>query len=236
MSHDHPAKYYNNRGYEATFEDGKWIATMRGYKTPDGRIIGRGGPAHPDDMPIAKFTLAPIYKVLSVDGRTVSGLSDLSMPVHETFHDVLLDSRDLLGAPAFRNKPESADERKLFAAAFDAAQKIRNSVSVLNVNHMYFTLNPSLFFFADCFARDKSGAFWLMFAVPQSQDLSSPDARDTFGLASYVLEAGEYVPANATVRIGAWVLSPTGFRFKEVSNDRVGARDRIIDYIMEPPF
>ena len=229
--------YYNSRGYEATFdgEANRWIAVARGYVAPNGTFVKRGGPEHPSDKPIAKFTLDPIWSLCGY-GRSVIPLPDLPLSVHETFHDALLANRDLLGNVMFRNKPDDDAERRLFAAAYDAAQKIRASVSVLNVNQMFFMLNPPIFFFADCFARDKSGAFWLMFCVPQELDLSNAIIQTMFGLTSYVLEAGEYVPANETVRLGAWKIAPTGCRFVEVPNDRIAARDAVISSLQEPPF
>lgn len=226
-----PTRHYNSCGHEAVYDPEADVChvTVRGYTTSDGRIVERGGLANPDDKIVAKFTLDTSCGKLA--GRSADGQPEVGQPIAETFHDALLDRRDLLGAPDFRNKPSNDAERRLFAAAYDAAQKVRNSSTVLGVNKLVFSLNPSLFALVDCFARDKAGAFWLMkLGEPKLHALDLP-------LAAYVLEAGEYIPANATVRCGVWYLSPSGRpAFTEVPNDRITTRNIVIDRLMSTPF
>lgn len=251
--------FYNPKGDEAAFDGARWSIVVRGCKKPSGEIVVRGGPSHPGDEPVMRFDLRDIsaaFAPSSVSAHPPSGGAAANLPqpssigaaanlpqllhgvevpppVRETFHDALLDYRDLLGNTTFRNKPVSPGERRLFAAAYDAAQVIRGKVSVLGVSTFHFMLSPSLCFRADCFARDAQGAFWLMWCA------SVVPGRDTsrnLSLAPYVLEQGGYVPSNASVRLGVWALTTTGARFAEVRNDRIAARDAIIDYIGNPPF
>lgn len=222
-----PTIHYNPRGYEATYDPASdtCAVAVRGFINANGKAIERGGPNHPDDRVLARFTIQ------SVDGLTAFGQSNR---VRDIFHDALLDRRDLLGIPMFRHDPKDAAERRLFAAAFDAAQRIRAKASVLSVGRLFFSLDPSLFTLVDCFARDKSGAFWLMFSCPDSPP--PPDAGRILPLAAYVLEAGEYVPSTAVVRLGVWSLFPAGPRFSEVPNDRIAARDAVISHLLKTPF
>lgn len=228
-----PTIHYNPRGYEAAYDPAANICTVtvRGYKAPDGRIVERGGPLHAEDKRITTF------RIKGIDGQSASGQPS---PVRETFHDALRDQRDLLGAPMFRNKPADDAERRLFAAAYDAAQKIRAKTTVLGVDKVIFSLNPSMSAVADCFARDAAGSFWLMFCAIAPFGKPGVDVRNTFGqvpvLSAYILEAGEYVPANATIRLGAWTIAPAGQRFTEIPNDRIAARDAVIKRLLTPPF
>lgn len=230
-----PTIRYNNRGYEATYDPASdtCAVVVRGFIDANGKAVERGGPAHPDDKVLARFTIS------SVDGRTAFGLSS---PVRDTFHDALADRRDLLGAPVFRHKPADDAERRLFAAAFDAAQKVRSNSTILGVNKLLFSLCPSLFAVVDCFSHDKSGAFWLMMADIQNPQAGFGGARApvrsdfSLPLAAYILEAGEYVPSTATVRLGVWSLAPTGPRFAEIPNDRAAARDAVIAHLCNTPF
>lgn len=215
------AVQYNPRGYEATLDNGGNTCTVivRGYQS-GGSFIERGGPAHPDDRVLARLTIANI-------GAT--GFSP--SPVRDTFIDSLSNRRDLLGNPDFRHKPADDAERRLFAAAYDAAQKIRAKMTVLGCDTLLFTLAPSAFSVVDCYARD-TRSFWLMNA--------RFDGRTAFDqpllLAAYILERGGYVPATASVRLGVWNLAATGAKFSEVPNDRAAARDLIIDHLCDTPF
>ncbi len=222
--------HYNNDGYEAVYNPGSDTCevTVRGYSKPDGSFVRRGGPAHPDDKPILRISL-------DTSCAKLAGVADcVPKAVRETFHDVLWDRRDLLGAPLFRNKPADDAERRLFAAAYDAAQKVRSSSTILGVDKLAFATEPPLFDTVDCFCRDKSGAFWLMLC--DAGDAKDCDIGRRLSLAAYVLEAGEYVPTNAAVRLGVWRLAPNGCRFAEVVNDRIAARDAVIRHLLTPPF
>lgn len=216
------AVQYNPRGYEATLDNGgnSCSVIVRGCRS-GGSFIERGGPAHPDDRVLARFTISRF------DGRTEFGQPN----VRDTFIDSLSDRRDLLGDPDFRHKPADDAERRLFAAAYDAAQKIRAKMTVLGCDTLLFTLAPSAFSVVDCYARD-AHCFWLMNA--------SIDGRTVFDqpllLAAYILERGGYVPATASVRLGVWNLAATGAKFSEVPNDRAAARDLIIDHLCDTPF
>ena len=231
--------HYNPRGYEAVYDPASdsCIVTVRGVKTPDGKIAERGGPSHPDDKPIATFALREscaaiaLWRTASPGAPCAKPCPAAPSPVCETFQDTLLDRRDLLGAPVFRNQPKDALERRLFALAYDAAQKVRSGAVVLGAGRLLFMLAPGLFAPVDCLCRDRSGAFWLM----QFTDMNSVVALE-LRLAAYVLEAGEYVPANTAVRLGVWTVSPSGPRFAEVSNDRIVARDAVIAHLMSTPF
>lgn len=225
-----PTKHYNPRGYEAVYDPKRGVCcvTIRGYKTPDGKIVERGGLMNPDDKPVAAC------EITTYTGNIAQEDWHIVHPhIRHTFHDALADRRDLLGNPDFRHKPSDDEQRRRFAAAYDAAQKIRNGSTILGVDKMLFVLNPSLFANVDCFTRDSSGAFWLMFCgEAQEKKTSSLHA----SLAAYVLEAGEYVPAGATVRLGLWALTQTGPRFTEVPNDRITARDAVIAHLLKTPF
>lgn len=233
MAYHLPGKYYDNLGHEAVYDPtaNALHVTVRGYVAPNGKFVERGGPLNPDDKPLAQFDI-PCCTALLPDGGASNPL-DLPSPVRDTFHDSLADRRDLLGDPEFRNKPQTPEERRMFAAAYDAAQKIRAKATILGVNHPFFSLNPSLFAVADCFARDVSGAFWLMFATGRLRATS--DFKLLASLSAYVLEA-EYVPANAQVRLGAWQIETGGATFVEVLNDRIAARDAVIGHLMKTPF
>lgn len=216
------AVFYNPRGYEATLDEGgnTCSVVVRGYQS-GGKFIERGGPAHSEDRVLARFTIQRF------DGRTATDQPN----VRDTFIDSLADRRDLLGAPVFRHKPADDAERRLFAAAYDAAQKIRAKMTVLGCDTLLFTLAPSAFSVVDCYARDAHG-FWLMNA--------SIDGRTVFDqslpLAAYILERGGYVPVTASVRLGVWNLAATGAKFTEIPNDRAAARDLIIDHLCDTPF
>ena len=217
---------YNPNGEEAAFNGEKWNIVVRGYTDPNDKFVVRGGQTHPDDKVLARFDLPCALPKDSVVSANQS--------VNETFHDALLDCRDLVGAPMFRNKPLSDTERRLFAAAYDAAQKVRANSSILAVHKMVFSFHPSFYLWVDCYARDASGAFWLMFLA-----YNEPDAKvasKELSIAAYVLEKGGFVPSNATVRIGVWVASMSGARFVEVPNDRIAARDAVIRHLLTPPF
>ena len=245
-----PTIHYSPRGYEATYDPATdtCAVVVRGYVRPDGKIVERGGPAHPDDKVIARFTIANLGAASSNLGATgfstshpanIGATGFSPSPVRETFHDSLSDRRDLLGNPDFRHRPSDAAERRLFAAAFDAAQKIRARLNVLAVNHLVFSLNPSLFAVVDCFARDAHG-FWLMNAeIPQAgfgAAIGPVRSDQSLPLAAYILERGGYVPATASVRLGVWSLLPTGAKFSEIPNDRAAARDAVIDHLCATPF
>lgn len=242
-----PAIHYNNRGYEATYNPASdaCVVTVRGFKTVDGRYVERGWPTNPGDRPLAKFTLSTSCATLVAEHSQSAVLkslapTSLSPRVVDTFHDALLDRRDLLGAPLFRHKPDGDVERRYFAAAYDAAQKVRSNSTILGVGKLLFSLSPSLFAIVDCFSRDKSGAFWLMVAETPNPRARFEAARSpvhsVLPLAAYVLEVGEYVPANATVRLGVWSLLPVGPSFVEVPNNRIAARDAVISHLLATPF
>jgi len=226
-----PTIHYNNRGYEATYDPASdtCAVVVRGFIDANGKAVERGGPAHPDDKVLARFTIP------SVDGSLgAAGFSPLPSPVRDTFHDALADRRDLLGAPVFRHKPADDAERRLFAAAFDAAQKVRSGSTILGVDKLLFSLCPSLFAVVDCFSRDKSGAFWLMLC--STANIGAGGFSRHLPLAAYILEAGEYVPSTATVRLGVWSLALAGPRFTEIPNDRIAARDAVIAHLCDTPF
>lgn len=210
-------------GYEASYDAAKGTChvVVRGYESPDGKFVERGGPSHTDDKVLAEFDLK------GIDGREYR-----RDPVRETFEDALIDCRDILGSPVFRNKPADVLERYHFAAAYDAAQKVKAKMTVLGVGKIVFSLNPSHFAIVDCFARDKAGAFWLM--------MCGNDSIGAYGqsllLAAYALEAGGYVPSNASVRLGVWLATQSGPRFTEVPNDRAKARDIVIADLIKTPF
>ena len=227
-----PTVHYNPRGYKATYDPASdtCAVAVRGFIDANGRIVERGGPAYPDDKVVNRL-------MLTTNCASLAGCPD-SRPlprVVDTFHDALVDRRDLLGVPMFRHKPADDAERRLFAAAYDAAQKIRSKMNVLSVGQLFFSLVPSLFAIVDCFSRDSSGAFWLMNARKFDGVVASP-APSPLSLAAYVLEAGEYIPSTAVVRLGVWFLTPAGPRFAEVPNNRVAARDAVIAHILKPPF
>lgn len=219
------AVHYNPRGYEATLDEGgdSCSVAVRGFKYGDG-FVERGGPSHQDDRVLARFTIRRLG---------VQEPFGTSANVRDTFIDTLADRRDLLGNPDFRHKPAGDSERRLFAAAYDAAQKIRSKMSVLGYDKLVFTLVPSAFSVVDCFARDVSGAFWLMSATDRAAPFVGGQ---TLPVAAYALERGGYVPGTASIRLGVWRLSPAGATFEEVPNNRVAVRDIIIDGLCEPPF
>ena len=221
-----PTIHYNPRGYEATYDPASdtCAVAVRGFIDANGKAIERGGPDHNDDKILARFTIS------SIDCRTAFDQSN----VRDTFHDALADHRDLIGYPIFRHKPSDDAERRLFAAAYDAAQKVRSNSTILGVDKLLFSLIPSLFAIVDCFSRDKSGAFWLMLSCHDSR--ASSRVINYLPLAAYVLEAGEYVPSTATVRLGVWSLTLTGPRFTEVPNDRIAARDAVVSHLLKTPF
>ena len=227
------AVFYNPRGYEATLDEGgnSCSAVMRGYQS-GGKFISRGGPAHPEDRVLARFTI-PRFDIQT---------ATVQPNVRDTFIDSLADYRDLLGAPMFRHKPADDAERRLFAAAYDAAQKIRAKMLVLGCDTLLFTLEPSAFSIVDCYARDVSGAFWLMAVETPNPQAGCGTAESpvrsgqSLLLAAYILETGEYVPSTAAVRLGVWNLSATGAKFTEIPNDRAAARDLIIDHLCDAPF
>lgn len=226
------AVFYNPRGYEATLDEGgnSCSVVVRGYQSGTS-FVERGGPAHPDDHILARFTIQRL------GGETASALPN----VRDTFIDSLADRRDLLGDPDFRHTPADGAERRLFAAAYDAAQKIRAKMTVLGCDTLLFTLAPSAFSVVDCYARDAHG-FWLMnVEVPSPQagfgSAGAPvRSNQTLILAAYILERGGYVPATASVRLGVWDLSANGAKFTEIPNDRATARDFIIDHLCDTPF
>lgn len=224
--------FYNPRGYEAMLDEGgnSCSVVVRGYQSGKS-FLERGGPAHPEDRVLARFTI-PRFDIQTATGQP---------NVRDTFIDSLADRRDLLGATMFRHKPADDAERRLFAAAFDAAQKIRSKMTVLGYDTLLFTLAPSAFSIVDCYARDAHG-FWLM-------DVEVPSTQAGFGgsgapvrsnqpllIAAYILERGGYIPATASVHLGVWDLSATGAKFTEIPNDRAAARDLIIDHLCDTPF
>ena len=187
----------------------------------DGKYVERGGPAHPDDSILSRFVIDKL------DCQSFVRPS----PVRDTFIDVLANRCDLYGNFDFRHKPNGDSERRLFAAAFDAGQKIRSKTTVLGYDKIVFMLVPSVFAVIDCFARDNA-SFWIMAADIGEQ---IPFAQ-TLPLSAYVLEHGGYIPATATIRLGVWSLLPTGAKFSEVPNDRAAARDLVIDNLLKTPF
>ena len=226
------AVFYNPRGYEATLDEGgnSCSVVVRGYQSGKS-FVERGGPAHPEDRVLARFTI-PRFDIQTATDQP---------NVRDTFIDSLADRRDLLGATMFRHKPADDAERRLFAAAFDAAQRIRAKMLVLGCDTLLFTLAPSAFSIVDCYARDAHG-FWLMnVEVPAPQagfgGAGAPvRSSQSLPLAAYILERGGYIPATASVHLGVWDLSATGAKFTEIPNDRAAARDIIIDHLCDTPF
>lgn len=199
---------------------------IRGYTTPDKRIIERGGPTHPDDKTLISVTIKNPDEI-------TTPLCQCRQPVRETFEDVLLDTRDLIGTPIFRNAPQDMYEKRMFASAYDAAQKIRAEMNILGVSKLIVSLTPHLFALVDCFARDKSGTFWLIFC---SDEIAPNPESIKFSIAAYILEAGKYVPTNATVKLGVWNLAYNPPKFVEITNRRIEARDFMINEILKTPF
>ena len=229
--------YHNMRGYEAVYdpETTSCRVQVRGYKTPDGKIVERGGINHPDDKVVAELALDSGASCAKVSGALGKPGFYVHTPIRETFHDAMLDHRDLVGAPIFRHKPGDDTMRRYFAAAYDAAQKIRAKTKILGVNRFFYSLHPGLFAFVDCYARDADGSFWLMSCTADDVAVDVAIGR-YMTLAAYVLEAGEYVPANAKVRLGCWRLLKSGADFVEIANDRIAARDMVIAHLQCTPF
>lgn len=224
---DKPVIYYSPYGYEATYDamSGACDVVVRGFIDAQGNACLRGGPSHANDKAAYRCRLTADYNPLRESMRAA-----LASPVVQTFHDALVDNRDLVGNIVFRNKPANDSDRRLFAAAFDAAQKIRAKMKVLNVNHLYFCLPADFFAFADCLAQSADGTFWLMFT---NFVAASPVA---LSLVAYILCAGGYVPPSAPVRLGVWSLTERGATFQEVRNDPIAARDAVIAKLLETPF
>lgn len=219
---------YTPNGYEYYYspKTNSCEVTVKGYTSPDGKFVERGGPAHPEDKRIASFSIKAVAE-LPVP------IYPCAQSVRETFEDAILDKRDLLGTPIFRNTPQDANEKILFANAFDVAQKIRAKMNILGVNKLIVSLTPSFFAIVDCFAADKDGTFWLMFCTDDNTTLL-PERN--LSLAAYILEAGKYIPTNAAVRLGVWKLAHNPPKFIEVPNDRIAARDFVINHILKTPF
>jgi hypothetical protein len=219
---------YTPSGYECYYspKTNSCEVTVKGYTSPDGKFVERGGPAHPEDKRIASFSLKAVAE-LPVP------IYPCTQSVRETFEDALLDKRDLLGAPMFRNTPQDANEKRMFANAFDAAQKIRTNTNILGVNKLIVSLSPSFFAVVDCFARDKSGKFWLIFCTDDAFPVLPVRGMP---LAAYILEAGKYIPTNATVRLGVWQLAHNPPKFIEVPYDRITTRDFVINHLLKTPF
>lgn len=217
---------YTPNGYECYYspKTNTCEVAIKGYSTPDGKFVERGGLAHPEDKLLVSF---------SVKAELPTPIYPCVQSVRETFEDTLLDKRDLFGAPMFRNTPQDANEKRMFANAFDAAQKIRSKMKVIGVNRIIVTLAPSFFAIVNCFAVDKNGTFWLMFCTDDKIPLL-PEGN--LSLTAYILESGRYVPANATVRLGVWLLAENPPMFIEVPNDRIAARDFVINHLLKTPF
>ena len=220
--------HFNPDGYEGMYNlaTKSCLVTVKGYTTPHGKIMERGGPMNPGDAAVAKFSI-PQWEYVPVP------LCECDTRVRETFEDVLLDRRDLLNEPMFRNKPQDDAERKLFASAFNAGQKIRSKMSVLGVNKLVFALSQCAYAVIDCFARDAAGSFWVMACTTQANTM---DMTKALSLAAYIAEAGGYLPSNASVRCGVWSIFHHEAQFKEYPNDRILARDLTIDHLTSTPF
>lgn len=224
---------YNPSGYEAIYvpRDMTCAVTVRGYKTPDGWIVERGGPTHTEDKPVANFTI-PQWEAVPVPLRPAP------TPVRETFEDTLLNHRDLVGGIILRHAPDELRKAKdvrmmeQCSGAYKAAEKIREKMTVLGVRKLVFALNPSLFTIIDCFTRDKDGAFWVITCTTENPEAE----KNQLILASYILEAGGYVPSNATVRCGTWHIHGNTPHFYETPNDRVLARNLVIEHLTSTPF
>lgn len=140
--------------------------------------------------------------------------------LRETFADALMMKRDEANALVFRNRPRTGHEKKMFSKAFDAAQKTMANVTVLGVEKLIFTLSPvPRFGIVDCFAKDRDGAFWIV-GITDKGPAPADACYRSMPYAGWVLEAGHYIPSNATIRLGVWVLSGETPRFVEVENDR----------------
>lgn len=219
---------YTPSGYECYYspKTNSCEVVVKGCTAPDGKFVERGGAAHPEDKRLASFTIKSIAEL-------PIPVYPCHLPVRETFEDVLMDKRDLLGAPMFRNTPQDASEKRMFANAFDAAQKVRAKMNILGVNKLIVSLSPSFFAVIDCFAVDKDGTFWLMFCTDYAFPVLPVRGMP---LAVYILEAGQYIPTNAAVRLGVWQLAHNPPKFIEVPNDRIAARDFVITHLLKTPF
>jgi hypothetical protein len=217
-------------GYECVYlpKENVCEVTVKGYTLDDGTIIERGGASNPNDKRIISFKI-PEHEKMRVP------LYPCNPKVRETFEDSLLDKRDLLGNFEFRNQPETGMERRMFASAFDAAQKVRAKMTILSVNKLAVVLNPSLFTVIDCLAKDSDGAFWLIACT--DNELYVKHEGWELPLSAYVLETGKYLPGNIPVRLGVWYLAPNAApKFYEVKNDRAAARDLVIKHLQSTPF
>jgi hypothetical protein len=155
--------------------------------------------------------------------------------IRETFEDALLDRRDLLNTPIFRNTPTDFQQKKYFATAFDVAQKIRAKMTILDVNKLVVSVLPSAFAFVDCFARDGNGNFWLLFCTDDVQEKNLRTSIE-MSIVSYIFNVGGYIPTNVSTRIGVWIISPNAPKFIEIPNDQIAARDFVIKKLQETPF
>lgn len=219
--------HYGPQGYEASYHPEKKICVVnvRGYELPDGTLVERKGSAHPNDKIVATFVL---HQTIPVP------MFDAPAPARETFVDVLVNQRDLLGNLILRNNLDISDHaiKTCCASAYEAGQKIQDRVSVFSANKLVFNLAPSLFAFIGCFARSENGEFWLL----DCSSSVSKEATDRFSLAAYIMETGGYIPSNTVVRCGLWDIGGSTPRFHEIRNDRVLARDFVIEQQLTPPF
>lgn len=181
----------------------------------------------------------------------------LGTRVHETCEDTLRGPHDLLGNYTFRNRPQSEHERKLMAAGFAAAQKVKQSMNVIGIEQIVFDLDCQIAGTIDLLCQDKSDPllYWILdwktnekiefhnrfgthgiFPIEHLEDCSATHYALQLSLYEFLLRIGNYIPLNAKVRRGIFHLTDNGPNFHELPDYAIEVRNMVIAMLEQPPF
>lgn len=177
--------------------------------------------------------------------------------VHETCEDVLTGPHDLLGNYIFRNEPKSFHEKRLMAAGYDAAMRVKQTMNVIGIEQIVFDYMIGIAGTIDLLTQDKSdpNLFWILdwktnekiefhnrwgthgiFPIEHLEDCSGTHYALQLSLYEFLLRYGKYIPYNAKVRRGIFHLTDDGAKFYELPDLSIEIRNMVIDMAWKPPF
>lgn len=181
----------------------------------------------------------------------------LGTRVHETCEDVLTGRHDIFGNWQFRNAPQSVHEKRLMAAGFAAAQRVRQTMDVIGVEKIVFDLDCQVAGTIDLLCRDRSDRdlYWILdwktneriefssrfgthgtFPIEHLEDCSGTHYALQLSLYEFLLRTGRYIPHGARVRRGIFHLTDGGPRFHELPDYALEVREMVIAMLAQPPF
>ena len=177
--------------------------------------------------------------------------------VHETCEDVLTGPHDLLGNYTFRNQPKSDHERRLMAAGYNAAMRVKDTMNVIGIEQIVFDFTFGIAGTIDLLTRDKTDPdlYWILDwktnekiefhnrwgthgldPISHLEDCSGTHYALQLSIYEWLLRIGKYIPHRAKVRRGIFHLTDDGPKFYELPDMAIEVRDMMMVIAYEPPF